>query len=160
MKRLLALLTAGLVAGALAQAPGPGIPAPAAPPPNPTSPPSTPPASEAAPAPTKPKPKAPPQKPAAKRPATFPFRGTLKAVDQDALTLILAGKERDRVIHITSQTRFTKEGKPAVLADAVPGEEVAGSARKEADGRTVAVSVRFGPAPAKTPRPERGPAAP
>ncbi len=88
----------------------------------------------------------------ARKPTTFPFRGTLKAVDRDAMTLTLAGKEKDRVIHITSQTRFTKGGKPAVLGDGVPGEEVAGSARKEADGRTVAVSVRFGPAPGKSPK--------
>ncbi len=156
MKRLFALLTVGMLAGALAQAPNPSTPPPAAPPTPP------PPPAEAAPvpAPAKPKPKAPPAKPAARKPATFPFRGTLKAVDKDALTLILAGKEKDRVIHITSQTRFTKDGKPAVLGDAVPGEEVAGAARKEADGRTVAVSVRFGPAPAKTARPERGGAAP
>lgn len=92
----------------------------------------------------------------ARKPATFPFRGTLKAVDRDAMTLTLAGKEKDRVIHITSQTRFTKDGKPAVLGDGVPGEEVAGSARKEADGRTVAVSVRFGPAPGKAPKAGKG----
>lgn len=71
------------------------------------------------------------------------------------MTLTLAGKEKDRVIHITSQTRFTKGGKPAVLADGVPGEEVAGSARKEADGRTVAVTVRFGPPPGKTPKADK-----
>lgn len=102
-------------------------------------------------------PPAPPaeKKAPARKPATFPFRGTLKAVDRDAMTLTLAGKEKDRVIHITSQTRFTKGGKPAVLADGVPGEEVAGSARKEADGRTVAVTVRFGPPPGKMPKADK-----
>jgi hypothetical protein len=93
----------------------------------------------------------------AKKPAAFPFRGTLKAVDKDALTLTLAGKEKDRVIHITSQTRFTKDGKPATLGDAILDGEVAGSARKTDDGRTEAVSVRFGPAPAKSSKPARTP---
>lgn len=123
-----AVMTAlALAGGALAQTPGSPAPAPA------------------------PKaPKATAEKAPAKKPATFPFRGTLKAVDRDAMTLTLAGKEKDRVIHITSQTRFTKDGKPAVLGDGVVGEEVAGSARKTEDGRTVAVSVRFGPAPQKS----------
>lgn len=89
------------------------------------------------------------EKAPAKKPTTFPFRGTLKAVDRDGMTLTLAGKEKDRVIHVTSQTRFTKDGKPAVLGDGVVGEEVAGAARKTEDGRTEAVSVRFGPAPQK-----------
>lgn len=114
-----------LVGGSLAQAPSSPAPAPKAP-------------------------KAQAEKAPARKPATFPFRGTLKAVDKDAMTLTLAGKQKDRVIHITSETRFTRDGKPAVLGDGVVGEEVAGSARKTGDGRTVAVSVRFGPAPQKS----------
>jgi len=132
MKKMVwfAVVTALALAGsALAQAPGSPAPAPA-------------------PAPKAPKAQA--EKAPAKKPATFPFRGTLKAVDKDAMTLTLAGKQKDRVIHITSQTRFTKDGKPAVLGDGVVGEEVAGSARKTEDGRTVAVSVRFGQAPQKS----------
>jgi hypothetical protein len=134
MKKMVwfAVMTAlALAGGALAQAPGSPAPAPA-------------------PAPAPKAPKAQTEKAPAKKSATFPFRGTLKAVDKDAMTLTLAGKEKDRVIHVTSQTRFTKDGKPAVLADGVVGEEVAGSARKTEDGRTVAVSVRFGPAPQKS----------
>lgn len=96
----------------------------------------------------------------AKKPAAFPFRGKLKAVDKVAMTLILAGKGKDRVIHISPRTRFTKDGKPATLDDAILDGEVAGSARKTDEGRTEALSVRFGPAPAKpqksakTPRPK------
>lgn len=93
----------------------------------------------------------------ARKPATFPFRGTLKAVDKDAMTLTLAGKEKDRVIHITSQTRFIRDGKPATLNDAILDGEVAGSARKTDDGRTEAVSVRFGPAPGKSSKPAKKP---
>lgn len=127
-----AVMTAlALAGGTLAQAPGSPSPTPA-------------------PAPAPKTPKAQVETAPAKKPATFPFRGTLKALDRDAMTLTLAGKEKDRVIHITSKTRFTKGGKPAVLGDGVVGEEVAGSARKTEDGRTVAVSVRFGPSPQKS----------
>ncbi len=87
----------------------------------------------------------------ARKPAAYPFRGTLKAVDRDAMTLILAGKDKDRVIRITSQTRFTREGKPATLEDALLNGQVAGTVRKSADGRSEeAVTVRFGPAPEKS----------
>ncbi len=78
--------------------------------------------------------------------ASYPFRGRLKALDKDALTFTIAGKDKDRVFRITSQTRFTKDGKPATLSDAVLDGEIAGSARKAAEGKEEAVSVRFGPA--------------
>lgn len=76
----------------------------------------------------------------------FPFRGTLKAVDKAAMTLTVAGKEKDRVIYLTTETRFTKDGKPATLADAAVNGEVGGYAQKGKEGRTEALSVRFGPA--------------
>lgn len=79
--------------------------------------------------------------------AGYPFRGKLKAFDKDALTFTVAGKDKDRVVHITSQTRFIKDGKPATLSDAIIGGEVAGTVRKVKDGKEEAVSVRFGPAP-------------
>lgn len=84
----------------------------------------------------------------------FPFRGKLKAIDKDAMTITVAGKEKDRVFKVTSQTRFTKGGKPATLGDAVVDEEVAGYARNAKDGVPEATSVRFGALPAtakKTP---------
>jgi hypothetical protein len=41
-----------------------------------------------------------------------------------------------------------KSGKPATLADGTVGDEVAGSYRKDADGKNNAVSIRFGAKPA------------
>src|SRR5947209_7009074 len=41
------------------------------------------------------------------------FRGKLEAVDKTAMTITIAGKDKPRVIAITSKTRITKAGKPA-----------------------------------------------
>lgn len=79
--------------------------------------------------------------------SSYPFRGKLKVFDKDAMTFTVAGKDKDRVIRITSQTRFAKDGKPATLSDAVIDGEVAGTVRKGVDGKEEAVSVRFGAAP-------------
>lgn len=81
------------------------------------------------------------------RNAGYPFRGKLKAVDLTAKTLTLAGREKDRVFHVTAETKFTKDGKPATLADGAKVEEAAGYARTGKDGRAEAVTVRLGPAP-------------
>ena len=82
----------------------------------------------------------------------YPFRGRLKSVNKDALTLTLAGKEKDRVFHVTADTKFVRDGKAVALGDGVEGEEVAGYARNEADGKAQALSVRFGSAPAQDPQ--------
>ena len=82
----------------------------------------------------------------------YPFRGKLKSVNKDALTLTLAGKEKDRVFHVTADTKFVRDGKAVALGDGVEGEEVAGYARNDADGKAQALSVRFGSAPAQDPQ--------
>lgn len=79
--------------------------------------------------------------------ASYPFRGKLKVFDKDAMTFTVAGKDKDRVFRITSQTRFFKDGKPATLSDAIIDGEVAGTVRKGVDGKEEAISVRFGAAP-------------
>ena len=71
-------------------------------------------------------------------------------MDKAALTLTIAGKDKDRVIHLTAETKYTKAGKPATLADAAVNEEIGGYARKGEGERTEALSVRFGP-PVKEP---------
>jgi len=88
-------------------------------------------------------------KPAGKKPTGTPFTGKLESVDKAAMTLTIAGKEKSRVIHVTSKTRFLRDGKPAIYTDAAVGEEIAGSAKKAKDGSLEAVSVRFGAKPAK-----------
>jgi len=62
------------------------------------------------------------------------------------MTLTIAGKEKDRVVYLTSETKFTKDGKSATISDALVNGEVGGYARKAKEDRTEAISVRFGPA--------------
>jgi hypothetical protein len=70
----------------------------------------------------------------------YPFRGKLAAVDL-TLSTIRIGKS---TYWITPQTKIIKNGNPARLTDGVIGEAAVGYARKEADGRAVAASLRFG----------------
>lgn len=75
-----------------------------------------------------------------KKPAIMPFQGKLKSVDHSAKTISVG----ERVFQITSETKVSKDGKPAVLADAVVGEKVAGAYRKTEDGKLDATTVKFG----------------
>ena len=83
------------------------------------------------------------QSDASARKRGHPFHGKLAAVDQTAKTI----KVGESVYQITSQTRITKAGKPATLADGVVGEEAAGFVKPGEDGNMMATSVRFGPKP-------------
>jgi len=82
-----------------------------------------------------------------KQQARIPFQGKLSGVDKSALTITLEGKEKKRTIHLTSQTRIVKAGKPATLNDAVSGEEVGGQLVRTGDGKEEAISLRLGPKP-------------
>ena len=72
--------------------------------------------------------------------ATLPFRGTVTAMDTNAMTLTV----EKRTFNMTSETIVTKDDKPAVLADGVVGEPVRGAYKKNADGKLNAVTIRFG----------------
>ena len=72
-----------------------------------------------------------------------PFHGKLSAVDKVKKTITLEGKSK-RTFEITSETKLTKNSKPATLDDAVIGEDVGGYYTKSADGKMVAKSIRFG----------------
>lgn len=67
------------------------------------------------------------------------FNGKLSAMDTNAMTLTV-GK---RTFAITSETKITKDGKPATLADGVVGETVAGAYKEDADGKLTATSIHF-----------------
>ncbi|MEW6305459.1 MAG: hypothetical protein AB1705_18435 [Verrucomicrobiota bacterium] len=82
-----------------------------------------------------------------KKSDVYPFNGKIKSSDSAAMTITVAGKEKDRVIHVTSSTRIMKEGKPATFGDAKAGEDIGGQVKKSADGKEEAVSLRFGPRP-------------
>ena len=79
-----------------------------------------------------------------------PFQGKISAVDTIGKTLTLAGKEKNRLITITSETKITKNGQPATLGDAAVGEVVGGRAKVTAEGQFEALSLRIGPKPEGT----------
>ena len=68
------------------------------------------------------------------------FNGKLTAVDKSAMTLTVG----ERTFAVTSDTKITKDGKPATLADGVVGETVGGAYKKSADGKLTATTVHFG----------------
>jgi hypothetical protein len=78
----------------------------------------------------------------------IPFHGKLKAIDNTAKTISVG----EQTIQITSETKITKAGKPATLADGTAGDEVAGAYKKTEDGKLDAVSLRFGPKPEPAPQ--------
>jgi len=75
----------------------------------------------------------------------LPFHGKVEAVDKNAKTL----KVGERTFHVTSTTKITKAGKPAILEDATVGEEVGGSYHEGEEGKLEVLSLRIGPKPAK-----------
>ncbi len=124
--------------------PAPGLPAPAAPAPALEPPPVT------EPKPPADAPKKPKKKPAA---TTLPFRGRVDAADAKAMTVTLAGKEKHRVLNVTSKTRFEKDGKPATFADIKAGDDVRGSYAKTPEGENVVRLIIGAAAPAGEPKP-------
>jgi len=75
-----------------------------------------------------------------KKKAAHPFHGKLAAVDKVAKTIKLG----ESTYQITSETKITKDGKPATLADGVVGEAVSGYAKPSEDGKMTATTVHFG----------------
>lgn len=68
------------------------------------------------------------------------FRGTVSAVDTNAMTLTV----ETRTFDITSQTRITKSGEPATLSDIVVGDKVSGAYKKSGDGSLDATTIHDG----------------
>ena len=79
-----------------------------------------------------------------------PFHGKLSAVDTNAMTLTV----EKRTFNITPDTKITKDGQPAVLADGVVGQPVSGSYKKTDDGKLNAVTVHFGVKSGEKPKKE------
>ena len=71
----------------------------------------------------------------------FPFRGKLSAIDTNANTITL----NNQTIQITTNTFITRAGKRVPLAVGAEGDVVAGTYRKEADGKLKALDMRFAP---------------
>ena len=69
-----------------------------------------------------------------------PFHGNLSAVDTKAMTLTVG----TLTLQVTPDTKITKDGKSATLADGVVGEQVSGAYKKTDDGKLNATSIHFG----------------
>jgi hypothetical protein len=69
-----------------------------------------------------------------------PFRGTVDSMDTNAMTLTVGS----RTFNITSKTKITQNGEPAILADATVGEKVGGYYRTNEEGTLDAVTIHFG----------------
>lgn len=78
--------------------------------------------------------------------AGLPFRGKVSAVDKDAKTVSLAGKEKSRTFQITQSTKIKKEGKPATLSELTVGESVGGYALRTDSGHPEVVTLNIGKA--------------
>jgi hypothetical protein len=77
---------------------------------------------------------------ATKKKTAHPFHGKLAAVDKVAKTI----KVGESIYQVTSETKITKEGKPATLEDGVVGEPVSGYVKPTEDGKMAATTMRFG----------------
>jgi hypothetical protein len=78
------------------------------------------------------------------KPKQMPFRGKVNAVDKTAKTVTLEGKEKNRTFQITSETKITKDGKPAVMDDVLVGQIVGGLAKETAAGKLEVVTLNIG----------------
>jgi len=89
----------------------------------------------------------------------LPTHGKVAAVDTSAMTFTIG----TNTFAVTSETKITKLGKPAVLSDITVGENVNVYYRKDDDGKSTAVTVRVvqprkaAPAPATTASPATDP---
>jgi len=77
------------------------------------------------------------------------YHGNVAALDTNAMTLSVTVSAGNLTLQVTSKTKITKDGQPAILADGIVGEPVSGSFRTE-DGATNAVSIHFGARKKKT----------
>lgn len=81
----------------------------------------------------------------AKKKGVTPFHGKLAAVDTAAATITVGST----TVNVTSETKITKNGKPATLADLTVGEKIGGAYKKSEDGKMNATTIRVGDKPEK-----------
>lgn len=75
----------------------------------------------------------------------FVFHGMATAVDQSAKTFTIAGKEKSRVFKVTENTKVTKAGNPATIADITENTEISGSYWERDKDSLEAKTVKIGP---------------
>ena len=76
---------------------------------------------------------------------TLPFHGKIRAVDTTAATITI-GK---MTINITSETKITKDGKPATVADLAVGDMAGGAYKKDEADKKNATVIHVGEKAAK-----------
>jgi len=84
-----------------------------------------------------------------------PFHGKVSAIDKTAKTIALEGKEKNRTFQITSSTKITKDGKPAIFDDVTAGESVGGRAKESQAGKWEVVTLNIGTKADKAKRDEK-----
>ena len=77
------------------------------------------------------------------------FRGIVSAVDAKAMTLTI----NKRTFEVTSDTKITKNGQPAILSDISVGDKIGGAYKKTADGKLVATTINDGKKPGEEAKP-------
>lgn len=77
---------------------------------------------------------------AAKKHGGTPFHGKVASVDAAASTVTVGSL----TVNITSETKITKDGKPATLSDITVGEKIAGSYKKDDAGKMDATIIHIG----------------
>jgi hypothetical protein len=70
----------------------------------------------------------------------LPFHGKVTAVDATAMT-VTVGK---MTINVTSETKISKEGKPAAFSDITVGEKISGAYQKDDAGKMTASVIHIG----------------
>ena len=71
---------------------------------------------------------------------TIPYRGNVASVDASVKTFTVGS----RTIKVTDQTKITKQGAAATMADITVGEKVSGSYWKKDDGSLEAKNIKVG----------------
>jgi hypothetical protein len=73
----------------------------------------------------------------------LPFHGNVAAIDRSAKTITMEGKKQ-RVFHLTAETKINRDKKPTTIASLSAGDYVGGYAREMADGKLELVTLNIG----------------
>lgn len=84
-----------------------------------------------------------PQKPAAPKLPGVGLRGTVKSVDVKAVTFTVGGKEKDHVVHISSASRYIRNGKPSTISEISVEDSFSGRIKKNKSGEEVLITGEF-----------------
>jgi hypothetical protein len=75
----------------------------------------------------------------------IPFHGMVSAIDHNAKTFTISGKEATHVFKVTEKTAIMKGAGGAKFADIVENQEVSGAYWRNADGSLEAKMIKLGP---------------